>query len=117
MKSTAAYCVITYLLGDRVRPLQPGLVNLWWSGVGDRHLENLMLTNNGNLFHIDFGFILGRKPFAGAAPTRITHEMVDAMGGLQVMPRLCLGSQMVSILCVCAGFHVRSLQVLRSGGV
>jgi len=66
VKSTAAYCVFTYLLG-----------------VGDRHLENLMLTESGNLFHIDFGFILGRKPFAGAAPTRITHEMVETMGGLQ----------------------------------
>jgi len=65
VKSTAAYCVITYLLG-----------------VGDRHLENLMLSDDGNLFHIDFGFILGRKPFAGAAPTRITHEMVETMGGL-----------------------------------
>lgn len=64
IKSTAGYCVMTYLLG-----------------VGDRHLENLMLTKDGNVFHIDFGFILGRKPFAGAAPTRITHEMVEAMGG------------------------------------
>ncbi|KDO32560.1 hypothetical protein SPRG_03035 [Saprolegnia parasitica CBS 223.65] len=44
-ESLAAYTVITFLLG-----------------VGDRHAENVMLTNDGNLFHIDYGFILGKDP-------------------------------------------------------
>lgn len=65
IKSCAGYCVITYLLG-----------------VGDRHLDNLLLTRNGNLFHIDFGYILGRDPKPLPAPIRLTKEMVDAMGGL-----------------------------------
>ncbi|KAF9359906.1 Phosphatidylinositol (PI) 3-kinase [Mortierella sp. AD094] len=64
VKSCAGYCVIMYLLG-----------------VGDRHLDNLLLSPNGNIFHVDFGFILGRDPKPFPAPMKITREMVEAMGG------------------------------------
>jgi phosphatidylinositol 3-kinase len=64
IKSVAGYCVITYLLG-----------------VGDRHLDNLLLTKNGNLFHIDFGYILGRDPKPLPPPMKLSKEMVEAMGG------------------------------------
>ena len=65
VKSSAAYCVITYLLG-----------------IGDRHLENIMVTKDGNLFHIDFGFILGEDPKKSIAPSmRITDDMVETLGG------------------------------------
>ena len=64
--SCAAYCVITYVLG-----------------IGDRHLENIMITKSGLLFHIDYGFILGEDPKKLLSPEiRITPDMVDAMGGI-----------------------------------
>lgn len=64
VKSCAGYCVITYILG-----------------VGDRHLDNLLLTKSGNLFHIDFGYILGRDPKPLPPPMKLSKEMVEGMGG------------------------------------
>ncbi|CAH1797509.1 unnamed protein product [Owenia fusiformis] len=65
VKSCAGYSVITYLLG-----------------VGDRHLDNILIANNGKLFHVDFGYILGRDPKPMPSPMRLSKEMIEAMGGM-----------------------------------
>ncbi|CAN0551353.1 unnamed protein product, partial [Ectocarpus sp. 12 AP-2014] len=51
-------------------------------GIGDRHLDNIMMLPTGNLFHIDFGYIFGREAKPGATPIRFTQQMADAMGGV-----------------------------------
>ena len=69
MKSCSAYCVITYLLG-----------------AGDRHQDNIMVTKEGVLFHIDYGYIMGadpkrKLPGMGNLPEmRIDQVMLEAMG-------------------------------------
>jgi len=52
-------------------------------GLGDRHLENILVTNNAHLVHVDFGYILGEDPKHIPTTMRITDDMVDAMGGRQ----------------------------------
>jgi phosphatidylinositol 3-kinase len=64
IKSCAGYCVITYLLG-----------------VGDRHLDNLLISPSGAFFHVDFGYILGRDPKPYAPQMKLCREMVEGMGG------------------------------------
>lgn len=63
VNSCAGYCVVTYLLG-----------------IGDRHLENLLVNKNGKLFHIDFGYILGKDPKPYPPPMKINSEMMECIG-------------------------------------
>lgn len=63
--SCAAYSVITFILG-----------------VGDRHLDNLLVGKSGHFLHVDFGYIFGEDPKPFPPPMKICSEMIEAMGGL-----------------------------------
>jgi len=62
--SCATYSVITHILS-----------------IGDRHLDNIMITDDGNFFHIDYGFSFGQNPLLNSTSVRLTEEMIDVLGG------------------------------------
>ena len=65
IKTCVSSCVLCYVLG-----------------VGDRHLENILVTKDGDLCHIDFSYLLGNDPKKQLAPSvRITDGMLNMLGG------------------------------------
>lgn len=63
-RSCASACVLSYVVG-----------------VGDRHLSNMLVTEDGRVVHIDFGYILGDDPKHVRTEMRVTADMVDTLGG------------------------------------
>uniref|UniRef100_A0A0N4ZFN4 Phosphatidylinositol 3-kinase catalytic subunit type 3 n=1 Tax=Parastrongyloides trichosuri TaxID=131310 RepID=A0A0N4ZFN4_PARTI len=62
-KSLAGYSIICYILG-----------------IGDRHMDNLLLCENGKMFHVDFGYILGRDPKPFPPPMKLNSDIMNALG-------------------------------------
>lgn len=61
--SLAFWTVITYILG-----------------VGDRHSENIMIREDGSLFHVDYGYVFCTL---GSA-VKIDGKLIEGLGGLEM---------------------------------
>lgn len=68
MKSLAISSCLSYILG-----------------FGDRHLDNIMVSKKGIIFHIDYGYILENPTTSilGSPIIRITADMIDFLGGTE----------------------------------
>jgi hypothetical protein len=64
--SLAVSCCVSYLLG-----------------LGDRHLDNIMINKKGQIFNIDYGYLLEnpKTNILGAPSIKVTQEMIDFLGG------------------------------------
>jgi len=65
--SLCFWTVITYILG-----------------IGDRHLDNIMIRDDGTLFHIDYGFIFGSD--STDSYVRIDYDLIEGIGGNTMYP-------------------------------
>jgi hypothetical protein len=65
-KSLSTACCLSYLLG-----------------LGDRHLDNIMINTKGQIFNIDFGYLLEnpKTNILGAPNIKVTTDMIDFLGG------------------------------------
>jgi hypothetical protein len=53
-------------------------------GLGDRHAQNIMVSNSGQIIHIDYGYILENPLHSNIVNNpviRISTEMIDFLGG------------------------------------
>lgn len=66
-RSAAGGYVATYIVGGR-----------------DRHFDNIVIHDDSHLIHIDFTYIMGKKPPLDAPPIAIASEMEDAFRSVGV---------------------------------
>jgi len=74
------------IIGDVIDKYMFSLVSYtlhsYFIGLGDRHLQNIMITDDGSIFHIDFGFILGKDAHPITfGDIKLNTGMLDVIGG------------------------------------
>lgn len=73
--------VVDDVLNTYMHSLVSYTLHSYFIGLGDRHLENIMITDDGRIFHIDFGFILGKDSYPiTSTDIKLNKDMLDVIG-------------------------------------
>lgn len=96
--SLAFWTVVTYVLG-----------------VGDRHQENIMIRDDGVLFHVDYGFVFGAD--ATSSYVRLDANLIEGLGGPEMYEPykktccdiFCCLRRHFNIICACL-YRLASVQ-------
>lgn len=93
--------IISDILDRYTHSLACYTLHSYFLGVGDRHLENIMMTTDGRIFHIDFGYILGKdsQPIS-SSQIKLNTGMLDVIYGkdsvrYEQYKKLCLDSVVI----------------------
>ena len=70
-----------YLCKNFIKTCVSSSVLCYILGLGDRHLENILINENFELIHIDFSYIMGDDPKNANVEMKITPDMLDMLGG------------------------------------
>jgi hypothetical protein len=79
---TADFKVQSFVMDNYVRSLAGYSVLTFLLGIGDRHLDNIMLAPDGRIMHIDFGYIFGRDPKPYPPAMKLSKEILHVIGGV-----------------------------------
>lgn len=74
--------VVSNVLDRYMYGLVAYTLHSYFLGLGDRHLQNIMIKNDGMIFHIDFGYILGSDAYPlTSTDIKLCSGMLDVIGG------------------------------------
>jgi hypothetical protein len=74
--------IIGHVIDKYMFSLVSYTLHSYFIGLGDRHLQNIMITDEGSIFHIDFGFILGKDSHPITfGDIKLNTGMLDVLGG------------------------------------
>jgi len=81
---------VSDILNNYMLSLVSYTLHSYFLGLGDRHLQNIMITESGSIFHIDFGYILGKDTYPlSSTNIRLNSGMLDVLGGTDTKRIAC----------------------------
>jgi len=79
MSKETAYQLTEQKIDRIVATSVAGYIGAFILGIKDRHSDNILFTEDGTVFHIDFGHVLGKGVTIDTGPFAITPELKEIL--------------------------------------